>query len=299
MTTRKFFSSIRQNHPIWLLAFAALGLAVTFADPTVTAKRDVYRYVFIVDITQSMNTRDYRVAGMPPGRLSFVKETLRQSLQKIPCGSDIGIGIFSAKDSLLLFEPIEVCEHFAVLDDVLAHIDWRMAWSGDSNIDRGIYSGMQALKRMEPSGHMIFLTDGQQTIDELHRPPLAGNYGKVRGYIVGVGGLQPVPVPELDGDNRIMGYWRNNDERLSGNYRTRDDSPYLSKLFDTELRALAGETGLQYHRLESPEQFKQLLLNPAFAESRRVATDIRWILACAALLLLLIAYCPSKTKGTW
>lgn len=271
------------------LILAVLLLGGALIAPKVTLQQPVYRFMFVLDITQSMNSRDYHVSGMPNDRLSFAKQSLQTVIQDLPCGSEVGLGLFTTKNTLLLFEPIEVCANFGVIDDTLAHIDWRMAWAGDSNIARGLYTGIRILRKLKNNIHLVFLSDGEQTTNELRPPPLAKNSGKVQGIMVGVGNLTAVPIPHLNEHNQVTGYWSNNEVGIEktahkGNQR------YMSALNEPRLKQLAETTRLDYHHLETADKLSDALTVAKFAEQRPVATDIGWLLSLTSLLLILIMY---------
>ena len=283
----------------WIFLLAFLALVICLFKPTTPLQQDLYRYVFVVDITQSMNTRDYHLPGMPADRLSLSKKAMRTAIRQLPCGSKTGIGLFTTKNIMFLFEPLEVCAHFSVIDDVIAHIDWRMSWAADSYIERGLYTAIRELKNQEKPTHLVFLTDGEQNVTELHRPPLANYFGTVNGYIIGVGGSIPTPIPKLDAENRPVGYWKNSEvERfpLTGipmpadvneSTATQPEDNYLSMLREQGLMLLARTTGLTYKRLETPAQFADILQTPDLADKHIIEKDIRWVFALSALALIL------------
>lgn len=281
------------NPRVWLAFAAVLVVAATFLEPKVRLLKNTYRYLFILDITQSMNTQDYAVPGMPSDRLSFVKQALRNTLPEFPCGSQIGLGIFSNKETLLLFEPIEVCENFSILDDVISHIDWRMAWAAESNIRRGLYSSIRTVVRLAEKPHLVFMTDGEPTIEDYHPAPLKRHAGKTKGIVVGVGGQTPAPIPKLDQENTLIGYWKSEEISILQNHSSasgNEDGYYLSTVDEANLRNLAALTKLHYHRLETPDGLKQVLLADEFADKQSVMTDIRWIFALTALVLVFVDY---------
>ena len=292
-----------RGYRFWLLTLALTVLLFTYVRPTLPLKQNVYHYLFVIDITQSMNARDYHIEGMPADRLSVVKESLRRVLHDLPCGSRMGLGLFTTKNVMLLFAPIEICRHFAVIDEVIAHVDWRMAWSADSNIERGLYTAIQKTKKLDDRIRLVFLTDGEQTVNELHRPPLAKVANSVGGVIVGVGGLTPVSLPKLDQENRMIGYWQQNEVKRLGRQSPsfqaameQKDRIYRSLLHETELRQLAGTLGLRYHRLTTAEHLSEALRSTDMAEQRVVETDIRWLLALSALMLIVAGYLPDLMR---
>jgi mxaL protein len=292
---------LQRNWRLIALILAAGLLALTFAHPRLPLPRPVYRYLFVIDITQSMNARDYHAEGLPPERLGYVKESIRRVLHDLPCGSEVGLGLFTTQSVQLLFEPIEICDHFAVIDDVLSHIDWRMAWAANTFVAQGLYAALRDLENRDSGIRLAFFTDGQETPPQTLRPNFDGKPGAIRGVIVGAGGATPTVVPKYDRDNRFVGYWENADiEALplsTTAYDNKVEAPalpregnYLSWLDEPHLQELSAITGLRYQRLESPERLSKLLRDPEFAERRTAATDIRPLLGVAALLLLLAVH---------
>lgn len=71
---------------------------------------------------------------------------------------------------------------------------------------------------------------------------------------------------------------------------------HLSRLYEPYLQQLSDETGWRYHRLVSLGQWDETLRNPAFAEIRRVAVDIRPYAAAIALCLVVLDFLP---LGRW
>lgn len=189
-----------------LAAALVLALAATLA-PLLPKRTDAYRLLAVVDITGSMNVRDYSFEGRPASRLDTVKRALRGLAARLPCGSRMGLAMFTERRSFLLFEPVETCADFAPLDGAIAALDWRMAWEGDSYVTSGLHSAIALATPLEAD--LLFLTDGQEA------PPLpasgmaafSGEPGKVRGLVVGVGGIEPAPIPRFDRDGREVGFY--------------------------------------------------------------------------------------------
>lgn len=290
----------------WSLILACAALSLSLTHPKLLLKRAVQRYLMVIDITQSMNTRDYHVEHLPADRLGFVKAALREALQDLPCGSEIGLGLFTAQNTQVLFEPLEICEHFTIIDDVLDHIDWRMAWAANSFVAQGLFTGIREISGRDPNLRVAFFTDGQQFPPQAETPDFRAKPGVVRGLIIGVGGPQPVPVPKLDRENRPQGFWEYVDLRdllpPSESTDRLGSTPnyYLSRLDEPSLRELASLTGLGYHRLRSPVDLSAALRSPDLAAERRVGVDVRWLLALLALFLLLwpylVGFFPAKRR---
>lgn len=189
-----------------LAAACVLALAAVVA-PRLQRTTDAYRLLAVVDVTGSMNVRDYSVEGRPASRLDTVKHTLSALAARLPCGSRMGLGIFTERRTYLLFEPVEVCADFAPLDGAISALDWRMAWEGDSYIYSGLYSAIDVAGPLDAD--LLFFTDGQEAppLPASGAPAFSGAPGKVRGLVVGVGGIEPAPIPKFDRDGREIGFY--------------------------------------------------------------------------------------------
>lgn len=278
---------------LYAQALSLLLLSLCLLNPTVKFRREIFNYLFVVDITQSMNASDYHLAGLPSDRLSFVKHSIQHALQNLPCHSKVSIGVFTTKNMFLLFEPLELCNHYANIETSLMQIDWRMAWAANSHIARGLYTSIRDASKLKDKPSLIFFSDGQQTPAAVKEPPYILEPGVVPGIIFGVGQLQGVPVPKLDRYNIKQGIWQASEvNSASGNLPNATDQagPYLSAVQEQELKRLAGITGLQYEHLDSPQQFSKALLTSGLGQQRLVDENINWMLAGSALLLLLLPY---------
>ena len=284
-----------------MLLFGMMAAVTMLFHPETELPRRVYRYQFVIDITQSMNARDYRVAGYPSDRLGFVKATLLEALHDLPCGSEVGLGLFTTQSVHFLFEPLEICRHFSVIDDALRHIDWRMAWSADTHVESGLHHAIRDLIKRDPSTRLIFLTDGQETPPQLVKPVFDVEPGAIKGLVVGVGGRSPVTVPRYDRENNSLGIWENADIEkppvsstvYSQKVEVRTlptEGPYLSWMDETHLREVSASTGLGFLVLDQPETFRKMILRDDLAELRPAVTDLRLWFGLAAILCLLIAY---------
>ncbi|MGR8933263.1 MAG: VWA domain-containing protein [Gammaproteobacteria bacterium] len=261
--------------------------SISILQPKISVKQNIFEYIFVIDITQSMNARDYRIENLPADRLSFVKTSIRYVLQQLPCNSKAGVALFTSKNVFLLFEPLEICRHYAAIADSLAHIDWRMAWDADSHIARGLYTAIRDIGTTNPQTRLVFFSDGQQTPAAAKDPAFLSKPGNIHGLVVGVGSLQAVPVPKFDRDNLPAGYWLNS---TAENRSETGNILYLSALQESVLQRLAGITGLQYHRLETPELLHAALQGEQFARPAPVNMQISWIPALAALALFAAPY---------
>jgi mxaL protein len=298
----------------WLLLVAVVALATTFAKPSITTQRALVDHVIVIDITQSMNVPDYQLNGRPASRLIYAKHALRESLLAMPCGSKVGWGIFTEYRSFLLMAPVEVCANIKELRSTLDGIDGRMAWTGNSEIAKGLFSGIGIAQKLPDLPSIVFFTDGHESppINARHRPSFDGKPGVVKGLIVGVGDLKPSPIPKFDPLGRSIGFWGADEvmqtdprshgrEGSVGGEQLADDpdggtsvmsgstpgAEHLSSMREGYLRLLSSDTGLEFMRLQKPEELAAALTSPSLARSTPAPTDMRIAfggLAFAALM---------------
>ena len=298
-----------------LLIGATAALLASFLHPVVMVERPLFDQVIVLDITQSMNVADYQVGGIPVSRLEHAKHSLRQSLLAMPCGSRIGWGVFTEYRSFLLLAPVEVCANLGELRATLDNIDGRMAWTGNSEVAKGLISGLGIVKQLPDVPSLVFVTDGHESppVNPRYRPSFTHKPGALSGLIVGVGGLQPLPIPKRDPEGRPMGVWgadevMQTDPRSKGrggsvgNESMSDEgqdgpsvalpsgtpgSEHLSALREAYLRLLADESGLGFLRLEGGNELTAALTSPTLARKTSAPADLRVALAAAAFALLL------------
>jgi len=312
-------------HDRWLLSFAALALAAGLLDPGMMMERELFDHVIVLDVTQSMNVADEQLDGRPVSRLAFAKHALRQSLLQLPCGSKVGWAIFTEYRSLLLIAPIEVCANLTELRSTLAQIDSRMAWSGNSEVAKGLHSAIGIARQLPDKPSLVFVTDGHEAppLNPHHRPSFDDKPGEVLGLIVGVGDALPVPIPKTDPEGGPLGYWRADEvmqtdpRSLGRGASVRGETlvdenagrpgaalgatpglEHLSALREGYLRLLAGEQGLVFVRLESQQRLAAALTSPALAKPVPVRTGGRTFLAGLAFCLLLACYAGRLLRKT-
>lgn len=310
--------SWQRDRERWLLGAAALALAATFLQPSLPLERSLFEHVVVIDITQSMNVTDQTLDGKPASRLALAKHALRQSLLELPCGSKVGWAVFTEYRAFLLMAPVEVCANLAELRGTLANIDNRMAWSGNSEVAKGVHSALGVARALPGKPSLVFVTDGQEAppLNPRYRPSFDDKPGEVPGLIVGVGELLPFPIPKTDPTGRPLGFWRADEvaqtdlrslgrgASVSGEKMVDDGGvpagstalgatpgrEHLSALREAYLRTLAGEQGLRFHRLQSPQGLADELRSPLLAKPVKARADARVALAALAFLLLL-AWC--------
>lgn len=307
------------------LGVAAALLLACLLRPTLPMQRALFEHVVFIDITQSMSVGDMLQDGQPVSRIAHAREQLRRSLLELPCGSRVGLGLFTEYRSFLLLAPVEVCANLQELRSTLDRIDGRMAWSGNSEVAKGLISGVAVARQLPGKPALVFVTDGHEAppLNPRHRPRFDGKPGEVPGLVVGVGGLLPMPIPKTDPSGRPLGFWaadevmqtdpqsRGRGGSVGGEAMVEDGtgaavpealraaragSEHLSSLREGYLKLLAGELGLSYLRLEGADGLTRALTDEAFARPVPARADLRLPLALLALALLAWCYRPETFR---
>lgn len=286
-----------------LLLAALLLLVLAFFKPTVQWDRKLHDYLFIVDVTQSMNAADMKLNGQAASRLAYAQQLLSEAITDLPCGSKVGLSVFSAESIALLFTPIEVCTNYDVIQDSIAHLEWRMAWRGNSRLRFGMQSASALQKSLDTPAQVVFFTDGDEApkLNAINKSDLSNWQGGQDWLLVGVGGDEPVPIPKLDSDNKVLGYWAFSNSIMAPSQvqseesvGTRDDSiataeydRYLSQLNEVYLKELSAEIGADYLRAGTVEALVDRMQKQKSAGTARTEVNIdRWLLLTALLLVL-------------
>lgn len=306
-----------------LLALVLLGLALV--NPEFPVPKKTYRYLFVIDITQSMNVSDVELEGAVVRRLEFVKSSLEAALRALPCDSEAGLAIFTGHRAFVMFSPVEVCKNFRPISAMLQKVSWRMAWTSRSEVEKGLYSAADAALQIDHDTRLVFLTDGHEA-PPLHRdirPSFDLKPDSIGGLIGGIGGMVPSPIPHLDDDGNVAGYWRHDEvlqidvqslgrgttverEAMVGidmaniTSRIALGQEHLSSLREKHLRELAAQIGLEYDRIETPAALADTLLSQEYARYTSVRSGVGWV--SAALAFLCLAYSlvitPFREKGS-
>jgi len=296
--------SALEKESLPILVALILLLAALFL-PAAKLPRATYTYIVFIDITQSMNVPDYELDGVPVSRLAYARQALKRALRDLPCGSRVGLGSFAEYRTLLLLAPIEVCGNYGDLLTSLDYIDARMRWSDASEISKGVFWAIRAAKELGDRPNVVFMTDGHEA------PPLRPGArpsfddvkpGEIDGWLIGVGGYSARPIPRTDSEGNVLGYWRAEDVIQRTVDPSAGDQPsqeHLSSLREPHLQELAQQVGFQYARLARPSALSDALRDSRYAQRRPVATDLSWLPAIAALLLLIWRFLPDVREIGW
>ena len=293
-----------------MLAAALVLAAVGLGRPTLPLPAEVFRHLVVFDITQSMNVGDAVTGDGALTRLEHAKAALLEAATALPCGSELGLGLFTGHRTFLLLEPVEICAGYPDIAATVRAVDWRMAWAARSEVAKGVHSALRIAAALGPQTVLVFLTDGHEA-PPLHpelRPGYGGEPGSVRGLLAGVGGTVPLPIPKLDPQGKNLGFWGAEDvmqvdelslgrgTSVSEGYagtdaaavQARIDSgtEHLSALREDYLRSLANGLRLRYRRVETARDLRSALTVPDFANERESMADLRsWLAGVAALLV--------------
>jgi mxaL protein len=295
-----------RRYNLWL-ALAALLIAVI--NPAAKLPRDIRNYVFVIDITQSMNVSDMTIAGIGATRLEYTRYLLSQSLAKLECGTKISIALFANAEIVPLYTPIEICTNYSILQDTLAHLEWRAAWRGSSHLRLGLQSAESMLTLLPEPAQIVFFTDGDEAppINAITKIELTGLQGS--GWLLaGVGAYRSNPIPKFNAKNEIIGYWSAYatkiepsqivDEESRGK---RDDSIasdpreyYLSALREDYLKEMAKDIGASYTRANTAENLLEAIKQLPPAGRHQAPVALGWLFALLAAIFVMMEYLSIK-----
>jgi len=292
---------------LWL---ALIGLAIAIWNPKVDLPRDFRHYMFVVDITQSMNVEDMQFNNIPASRLNYTLQLLRSTIKDLSCGTKVSIALFSNAEIVPLYIPIEVCSNFDILDDTLSHIEWRMAWRGSSHLRLALLDATSVLLLMPEPTQIIFFTDGDEAapLNAITKVDLTPMQGSSSWLLAGVGSDKPSPVPKFNSKDEVIGYWSHYAIKIEPSQIVNEDSVgkrddsiasdpneyYLSALREDYLKELANEIGANYARADTQENLITGLEKLPAAGHGNVPVNIGWLFALLAAFCILAEYISPK-----
>ena len=266
--------------------------------------------LFVLDITQSMDVIDVERNSDTISRLTWAKAYTRQTLQKLPCGSHAGLAVFSEARSLVLMNPVEVCDSYHDLTQMIDKINGPMAWALSSEISKAAFTAIDQAKLMKPRPSVVFITDGHES-PPLHKtlyPKYKGTVGDISGVFVGVGGDKLVPIPKHDLDGNEAGFWQENEVLHQDVYAaSRGDiselgggvsrNEHLSSQKQAHIKQLA--TMLDFDYVLSPSNSTALIKTiEQNAERRDQTVSYDWSpwFAAIALFILVLLHFPYNRR---
>lgn len=306
----KLKAKLQENYETMLYLCATVFLLLALLKPDVQLKQAVHNYLLIADVSQSMNAEDMKVNNLPVSRMVYTQHLMREVVKTSPCGTYVSVGVFSAENVALLFMPLEVCANIDIINDTIDHLQWRMAWSGNSRITFGVKAAEATFDYLNIPAQMLFFTDGDEApkANSINKLDLSGVRIGKNVIFVGVGGNEPAPIKRFNANNEFVGYWGTDAAADTGavgaNYAdaSKDDPDpvvaysefdrYLSKQEAGYLKSLAVDINGQYiEGLDKPE-FYQFVQSQAPAAKFVSAYSLRWLYLVLAGLAILCTYLP-------
>jgi mxaL protein len=300
---------LRQPRETTLLAIALVLLIFALLRPTIPVKREIYTYLLVVDITQSMNAEDMSIDGKTTSRIAYTRHLLHDIIASMPCGTRVSVALFAGVVVSTIFHPVEICGGYDAIYDTIEHLEWREAWHGNSRIGFGMLSASAALKALPEPAQVAFFTDGEESprLHAFNMADLSSWQGGNGWLLVGIGGDKSTPVPKLDENNKVIGYWSNSTYQLEpgiaqvseetrgerdNSIATSDYERYTSVLDEKYLQTLAKETGAKYVRGDNREKVLAAMRHQKPAKRDTTPLQISALLAGIAGLLILAVYIP-------
>lgn len=295
---------------------AVLLLLPVWAEPTLTLPGKVQDTLFVIDVSESMNVPDAEYPSPRVPRLELAKAAVRESMAVLNCGSRVSLALFSGEQTVVLFEPLEICRHFPAIEQVLSRLTTHMRWIGDSIIEQGLTHAIEEAHARNLG--VVFVSDG----DEMpHKSvpmitALEAMRGKIHGGVLVVGGDTPLPVPRVDAAGQVIDYWTPEQAVKEGfhpNLLSLVDElepgqkapvgmldevgEHLSAARPAYMESVAKAAGLQLSRLLRPQDAVALVVSSELTREALAERDARWIWGLLACLLTLAGWFWSQLAG--
>ena len=259
----EYIKKIKGNKNLIYLSLTFACLVLAFINPKFTMKKDISNYIFVVDITQSMLTKDTKIKGETVSRLKYAKNTLHQVLEQLPCKTKVSIGMFAGVSVAATYTPIEICDNFSAINETVERLDWRSVWAGNSRLRTSMINLARLIRSFPEAAQVVYFTDGEEApkLHAFNTEDLQQFQGANNWLFVGIGSDEGTPIPKYDNKNQLIGYWSNESFALqpgvaqisAQNAGGRDNNVssasydrYLSKLDEEYLKSLAQEVKGEY-----------------------------------------------------
>ena len=265
---KELFKKIKNDKNISFLCLSIIFLILGLINPKVTIERDIHNYIFVVDISQSMLTKDMSLDGEKISRLDYSKKLLQGIMDQLPCKTNVSVAMFAGVSVAATYTPINVCDNFSAISSTIQHLDWRSVWSGNSRIREGFSSLARLIRSFPQSARVVFLTDGEEApkLHAFNTRDLSQFQGEADWLIVGIGTEEGSAIPKYDSENQLIGFWSNESFALQpgiaqiseSNIGARNDSiafsesdRYVSKLNEKYLIEVTSMIKGQYTKGDS------------------------------------------------
>ena len=302
-----FLRKFREDSNFILLFLAVLFLFLAIINPSVPITKNIYNYIFIVDISQSMNTPDMSLDAQKISRIEYSKKTLQRLVERLPCKTKVSIGMFAGVSVASTYTPIEVCDNFSSINNTIDHLDWRSTWSGNSRLRESMVTLARLIRSFPESAQVVFFTDGEEAprLHTFNTRDLSQFQGGQDWLFVGIGSDEGTAIPKFDSNNQLIGYWSNDSFALQpgiaqiseSNLGTRDNKVasgvsdrYLSKLDEDYLKLLAQEIKGNYIKGDSVETILDAMEKQKAAWRDQSAYELRYFLSLLALIFFTLRF---------
>lgn len=308
---KNILAFLKGNYETVLYLAAAVFLLLALIKPEIQLKQEVHNYLLVADVSQSMNAEDVKLNNQTVSRLAYTRHLMEKVVETSPCGTYFSIGIFASDNVALLITPLEVCANFDVITDSIEHLEWRMAWKGNSRLSFGVKAAANTFDSLNVPAQMLFFTDGDEAprVNVTIKQDLSSIQIGKNFVFVGVGGNTKVGVPRFNSANKRVGFWPISDNNNAGavgvtyaDASLDDPDPsvasaeydrFLSQLEEGYLKSLASEFKAKYIEGQNTPEFYAFVQQQTPAASFVSAYSIRWLYLVLAVVLLLATFIPN------
>ena len=206
---KQLFNKIIGDKNISFLCLSIVFLILGLINPKLNIERDIHNYIFVVDISQSMLTKDMSIEGQKVSRLDYSKKLLQGIMDQLPCKTNVSIGMFAGVSVAATYTPINICDNYSAINSTIQHLDWRSVWSGNSRIREGLSNLARLIRSFPQSARVVFLTDGEEAprLHTFNTRDLTQFQGETDWLMVGIGSEEGSAIPKYDGENQLIGFW--------------------------------------------------------------------------------------------
>lgn len=303
----------RRDSAFLLAALACLLLALF--KPTIPLKHNIYSYILVADISQSMNVIDMKLDGKPASRIAYTQRMMHDVIASLPCGTTVSIGLFAGVSVAALYTPIEVCENFDALQDTIDHLDWRTAWSGNSRVRESLFTLARVIRTFPDPAQVVYFTDGEEApkLHAFNTRNLEEFQGGSGWLFVGIGDpSKGTEIPKFDENNQLIGFWSNESFAMQpgiaqiseANLGVRDDNVagendrYLSHVDEEYLKSITKDIEANYVLGSSLDNVIQAMKKQKPARNDIAPFLLSPIFAALAALFVIAAYLPKHPITT-
>lgn len=308
---KRIIPFLKDNHETLLYLVVTGLLLLALFKPHIQLRQEVHNYLLVADVSQSMNAEDEKLNNQPVSRLAYTRQLMKKIVQSSSCGTYFSVGVFASDNVALLVTPLEVCKNLDVITDSIDHLEWRMAWKGNSRLSFGVRAAANTFDSLNVPAQMLFFTDGDEAprVNVTIKQDLSGIQIGKNFVFVGVGGHTKVGVPRFNSNNKRVGYWPVSDNSNAGavgatyadsghdepdpSVASAEYDRFLSQLEDEYLVSLADEIKAKYIKGQDAENFYDFVQMQKPAASFVTAYSIRWIYLMIASLLVLATFIPN------